>query len=179
MDKESNPFEFGIIRILDCGFMIEEAIPNEPNMEIGYGMHLVYDIENNWFQINIKADFKQPTSGIIFITGTVLTRFFIKDLVSFVNENGKLQLPNGSAETFFSIAFGHMRAILAKNIAGSRFSNMVVPVIYAAPLFNELLNSNIQTLKEMADTLKKDINIEDGISLFEINKASELLKPIQ
>ena len=47
MEKEIQPFQFGILRILDCGFMVEEAILPELTMDIGYGMTLVYSVEEN------------------------------------------------------------------------------------------------------------------------------------
>jgi hypothetical protein len=175
MENKIQPLEFGILKILDCGFTIEESFLDEPNIEIGYAMHLVYDIENNWFQINVKVDFLYPQTGNVFMSGTVLTKFVIKNFINFIGEDQKLKMPSGSIEALFSIAFGHLRAILAKNSAGSRFSNIIVPIISPGPLFNELLKSNIENLKIEAQY--GQVNEEDGINLFELKKYLSFFNP--
>jgi len=150
MHKELPPFVFGIMRIQDCGFMIEEAVhPVDGKMQIGYGMEFLFDVANSWIQYIIRVDFKNSDTNQMFMSGTVLTRFSVDNLNGFVDENNNVIFPDGSLETLFGIAFGHLRAILSKNISGSRFSKFYVPVINQDSLFNELLQANIERFKKM------------------------------
>jgi hypothetical protein len=150
MAKELPPFEFGIMRILDCGFMIEELISPEPGkIKIGYGMNFLFDVPANWIQFLIKVNFQDSDTGNEFLTGTVLTRFSVNNLAGFVDENDKVIFPNGSLETLFGIAFSHLRAILSKNVMGSRFSHIIVPIIHPGSLFNQLLQLNADKFREM------------------------------
>ena len=99
----------------------------------------------------------------VWFTGIIehatITRFGVNNLKGFEDENGKILFPAGSLETLFSIAFSHMRAILAKNNTGSRFTNFIVPVINPNTLFNELLQINIEAVKKMKE--RADISNEE------------------
>ncbi|MVN21088.1 hypothetical protein [Mucilaginibacter arboris] len=162
--EELPPFQFSIMRILDCGFMIEEAIsPENNNIQIGYGMSFTFDTQNDWIEYLIRTDFREKDSNIKFLSGTVLTRFNIANLVSFVDENQKINFPDGSLEILFGIAFGHMRAIVSKNIAGSRFSHFIIPIINQQSLFKELLEANIERVKKIRETelIKKEDKIRN------------------
>jgi hypothetical protein len=154
MEKGILPFGFEVARILDCGFMIEEIVTPEPNnIDVGYGMNFVFDVQNSWIQYGIRADFRDKLSNTTFISGTVLTRFGIDNLSSFVNADNKIDFPAGSLEMLFSIAFSHMRAIVSKNVAGSRFTNIVVPIVKPNELFIELLNINIEKFSKFQERI--------------------------
>ena len=168
MDNEERQIEFAIIRILDCGFQVEEAIFNEPTAALGYGMNLAYDLEQDWVQLNIRAEFKQPQSGIIFLTGTVLTRFSVRDLKSLVGEDGVINFPKNSLETLFSISFGHMRAILSKNCAGSRFATYIVPAINPSLLFQDLYKSMVEYTTQTFTSFGIDLTGKQAIELFDV-----------
>jgi hypothetical protein len=144
MENEIQPYSFGIIRILDCGFSIQELIPPDPDkILIGYGMNFAFDVQEGWIEYLLKAEFKHSDKNLTFLTGSVLTRFAIIDFASFLGDDNKVFFPPGSLETLFGIAFGHLRAIMAKNVSGSRFAAIIVPVINPDTLFHELLQMNI------------------------------------
>jgi hypothetical protein len=147
--SESPPFFYGILRILDCGFQVEEAIEADIDaMQIGYGMNFLFDVDNNWIDFVIRADFKDVKTGITFVTGSAKTIFSIRDFKSFVDANNKVVFPNGSLENLFGIAFGHLRALLAKNLGGTKYSQIYVPVIDPNVVFNDLLQINIEKFKQ-------------------------------
>jgi len=149
MENETNVFAFDVVRVLDCGFSIEEMIdPTDGNIQTGYGMNFTFDVENSWVQMIVRVDLNTIDTDKTFISGTVLTRFGINNLKGFIDENNLVNFPKGSLETLFGIAFTHMRAIFAKNISGSRFTNIIVPVINPNELFPELLNLSIEKFKQ-------------------------------
>jgi hypothetical protein len=72
-------------------------------------------------------------------------------LGSFLDENEEIIFPANSLETLFGIAFGHLRGIFAKNISGTKFRYLYIPVIDPAPLFNDLLEMNIEKMKQVKE----------------------------
>jgi len=154
METEIQPFIFGIIRILDCGFAIQELVDfKDDNIKIGYGMNFQYSMEHDWIEYVVKAEFKETEKNHTFLSGSVLTRFSVNNLKGFVDENDKIVFPDGSLEALFGIAFNHMRAILAKNVAGSKFSTTIVPAINPAPIFHELLKMNVEAYKKLQEDI--------------------------
>ncbi|HSY62430.1 MAG TPA: hypothetical protein VK796_11160 [Cytophaga sp.] len=177
MDKQQSLFGFEVMRILDCGFSIEEAINPQPgNVLIGYGMNFVFDVENSWVQYGIRADFKDNETKQSFMTGTVLTRFGIDNLSQFLDENDNVMFPEGSLEALFGIAFNHMRAILSKNVSGSKFQNIIVPVIIPRDLFPELLQINIEKFNEFKASAGVENQQPSDIADFQIKEKKSKIK---
>jgi len=150
MKKEAQPFEFGIIRIADLTYFVNEIpkIINE-KVQLGYGMNFLFDTVENWVEFVVRVDFKDSDSGTSILSGSTLTRFSVKNLNGFVNEEDVLVFPNDSVETLFGIAFSHMRAMLSKNAAGTKFNWIIVPIIDAKQLFNDLLQHNVEVMKKL------------------------------
>lgn len=157
MDDKLPILGFQIVRILDCGFFIEESINVDfENAQIGYAMNFSFSIENNWIEFIIRVDLKEKSSNATFLSGTVLTKFGINNLAGFLNQDNKFDFPSGSLEVLFGIAFSHLRAIVAKNSAGSRFRDFIIPPINQIALFNELLEANIERVKQASVLVNQD-----------------------
>jgi len=187
MENGIQPYSFGIIRILDCGFSIQELIPPDPDkILIGYGMNFLFDVQEGWIEFVLKAEFKHSDHNQTFLTGNVLTRFAIIDFASFLGEDGKVFFPPGCLETLFGIAFGHLRAIMAKNVSGSRFAGVIVPVINPHPIFHELLKNNLEAEKKFKEpggikkeekiTAKNNIDLAPTVNTVEDQTISEQLE---
>ena len=176
MEKEDQPFSFGIIRILDCGFAIQELIPpDEDKIKMGYGMNFVFDVNTSWIEFIVSVEFKHADNDLTFLSGSTLTRFGVNNLGGFVNEDDKVEFPDGALETLFGIAFTHMRAILSKNIAGSRFSDIIVPVINPSVVFHELLKTNIEMRTNLNQRLKdEEKQVRSNIELAKTERGEKL-----
>jgi hypothetical protein len=148
MENKGLQIDFRIVRILDLGYFINETVNvNQDNIKLGYGMDFSLDVTQNWIEFIVSVEFKDEETGITFLSGSTLTRFFVKDLSNFIGENNLALFQDNSVETLFGIAFTHMRAMFSKNIAGSKFGWMIVPVIDAKKLFTDLFK-NTQKSKE-------------------------------
>ena len=141
MENKSFQFAFNVLRVFDSVFYVEEAvnIDNEQIM-LNYGLGLYSSIEDSSVQFVVKADFSSGDK--IFATNTVVTKFGINDLKAFTDEKGGIGWPVNSLETMFGIAFSHLRALMAKNLAGSRFSNLILPLINQIEVFNNLIKDH-------------------------------------
>lgn len=153
MPNEEPEFGFVIERVLDCGFAIQESInPEEGKMQIGYGMTFLFSADEGWVQFILKANFKNTEVDQLFLTGTALTRFRVNNLISFKKKDNKIHFPDGFLESMFGISFTHLRAFMSKNVAGSRFSHIIVPVINPFTLFKELLDVNVQAFNKLSES---------------------------
>jgi len=144
MDNQNKTpeFAFNVQRILDCGFVVEEAIfPELNDTLLGYGQGFYFNIEEGWVQFTLRADFSKELNQI-FATGTVLTRFGVQNLKSFIDDQGDVIWPPNALETMFGIAFSHLRALFSKNLAGTRFADHILPLINAAKLFKTLIEQD-------------------------------------
>ncbi|HEY5326835.1 MAG TPA: hypothetical protein VIJ27_07530 [Mucilaginibacter sp.] len=140
MENQSPPFGFNVLRVFDSVFFVEEANePKQDDVQIRYSLGLHTDVEESWVQYNIRVDFWTDTTKV-FVTGTVVTKFGIDNLKAFIKDDN-LAWPPNVLETMFSIAFTHTRALLAKNMAPTRFSNYIVPLINHVTVFNQLMQT--------------------------------------
>ena len=141
MENKSPEFGFNVLRIFDSVFFAEEAINPGSDTLISYGLGFYVNIEENWVQYNVRADFSMEQDKP-FVTGTVVTRFGINNLKSFVDDKNNILWPPNALEIMFGIAFSHMRALLAKNVAGTKFSNFIVPLVNPAMVFKQIMEAH-------------------------------------
>jgi hypothetical protein len=161
MENQHPQFGFNVLRILDSVFFVEEGLDPDPNeVKISYALGFHGNIEESWVQYNIRADFSTEATKT-FATGTVVTKFGIDNMKSFI-EGENIAWPVNSLETMFSIAFSHLRALLAKNMAGTKFSNYIVPLVNPATLFKQLMethpdfqNTRAETHQQIGEKLKE------------------------
>lgn len=143
MENELPAFRFNILRILDSVFFVEEAYdPNPNDVKTNFGMGFHFDTEAGWVQYNIRANFSTDDTEKPFVTGTVVTKFAVENLKSFTDSDGSVIWPSNALEVMFSIAFTHMRALLAKNTAGTKFSQYIVPLVNSRELFKQLMDAD-------------------------------------
>jgi len=141
MEKNSPSFAFNVLRVFDSVFFVEEGINiDNQQIKLNYGLGLYSKIEESSVQFVVRADFSSDDK--IFATNTVVTKFGINDLKAFTDEKGGIKWPLNSLETMFGIAFSHLRALMAKNMAGSRFSFLILPLINQIEVFNSLMQDN-------------------------------------
>lgn len=156
---EAQPqLEFSIQRIQDCGFLVDEVVDTDKSdILLGYGMDFRFHVEENWMRYLIKIDFTDANTKTVFLSGTVLTIFHIKDFKSIYDkENKRVSFPKDFSETLFGIAFSHARAIINKNAQGSRYASFIVPLINPIKVFNDLVKLNFEVVE---DTSKQPVNL--------------------
>ena len=140
MENQPEGFGFNVLRVFDSVFFVEEAHnPKAEDVEISYGLAIQPDTEGSWVQYNIRVDFSTKDTKV-FATGTVVTKFGIQELKQYIIDESIIW-PPGVLEAMFSISFSHTRALMAKNMAPTKFSKYIVPLINHVPVFNELMKA--------------------------------------
>ncbi|MES2111363.1 MAG: hypothetical protein V4577_21585 [Bacteroidota bacterium] len=163
MENELPQFRFNILRILDSVFFVEEGYnPKPEDVKINFGMGFHFDVEEGWVQYNIRADFSAGEIEKQFVTGTVVTKFAVDNLKSFTDSDGSIMWPSNALEVMFSIAFTHMRALLAKNTAGTKFSQYIVPLVNSRELFKQLMDAdpNFEMVEISEENVKNRIKTQ-------------------
>jgi hypothetical protein len=140
-------FEFGIARIKDLAFEINEEITIDEQVGGSVNFNNSFDllVEKNIVNITIEARFfKEDPNKDTFIKGKVLTSFFVKDLNTFRIEGDEdnIHLPHQAMATLMSIAVTHTRALIAKATMGSKFNNVYIPVVNPNELIKDLMVTN-------------------------------------
>ena len=136
MSKKEIQVEIGILKIRDLGFFLDEIIDSGENSQLVYNLNIGQNSEEEWIEFILEAQFKNNITHETFMSGKAATRFFVKNLKNFVS-NETIALPPDAMTTMFSMSFTHTRAILSKNMAGTKFDKMYLPIVNP----NELLNS--------------------------------------
>ena len=133
--------EIGILKIKDLGFMINDSIDPGEESQIQYNLDLNYNLDEDWIEFTIEAEFRDSLTEKSYLNGKVLTRFQVKNLKNFINPQG-INLPPEIMTTMFSMSFTHTRAILAKNTVGSKFGDAYLPIINPVEVLNHFLGKN-------------------------------------
>jgi hypothetical protein len=145
---ESKPIQFGISEIKELEFFVDEAKEIDGSFDFNYNVDIFPDLNTGLVKIVITASYIKTSSKELFLKGKVSTAFSIKDMQTHTRkaEDGKagLDVPEAVWVTFFSIAFTHARAILARSAAGSKFTNLLMPVINPQQEFKKLFGKLLE-----------------------------------
>lgn len=140
--KSTGQVEWAIKGIQELEFMINESVPLDPKVDFTFTVDISPVVEHESILISIKVVYVNATKKDELLKEKVMTIFSIKDMKSRtqISSEGKplVDLPEDLWITMFSISFTHTRALLAKSAAGSRFSQMLLPIINPEEQFKRL-----------------------------------------
>lgn len=134
--------ELAILKIQDLGFTIDERATVAAQSKLDYNINVGYNVNEDWIEFTISPIMRNAETLQIFLSGSVLTRFLVKDIKTFV-DGDRLNIPDTAMTTLFSMAFTHTRAILAKNCAGSRYSTIYLPIINPKEMLDQVMKNLI------------------------------------
>lgn len=139
---DNRPIHFGIREIKELEFFVDEWKDVGKSFEFNYNVDIFPDSKTESLRIAITANYLNAASKEVFLRGKVLTGFYIKDMKSYarMQDNGQegVDIPEQLWVTLFSIAFTHARAILARSSAGTKFTDLLMPVINPQQEFQKL-----------------------------------------
>ncbi len=130
-----------ISRIKDISFSINQgvALPPEEDVNINLAQQLNFNLEKNEVELIITAAFSKKTGGEVLTQITVSNIFQVQELKQFqVQEQVQsksnddkiaMDIPDHLYITMLSLSISHTRALLAKNLAGSAFEPVTIPIL--------------------------------------------------
>jgi hypothetical protein len=122
---------FGVSRIRELAFSLNEDLfkPDEKEVIVNYLNKLGHN-DAGFVNFRLRAAFVYknfPDEELFSIE--VQNIFEVRDLNKFIDKDKKLLLPGWFLITLVNMSVGHTRAILAKQTAGSIFSDKLLPVV--------------------------------------------------
>lgn len=146
---DKRQIQFGIREIKELEFFADELKDAGESFDFNYHVDIVLDTKVELLRIEITVNYLNTTSKDVFLRGKVITSFYMKDMKAFarIDDNGQegIDIPEAVWVTLFSLAFTHARAILARSSAGTKFANMLMPVINPQEEFQKLFGKFLKS----------------------------------
>ncbi len=122
---------FAIKRVKDTFFSIkEELYIADPDkiIQIELGERIGFNAETNLVNFILRICFHYENSEEVLVDIQIENLFEVEDLQRFRNVEGLFILPKDLLISIVGISLSHGRALLAKNLAGTRWQDNLLPV---------------------------------------------------
>jgi len=158
MAKEENSelITFRILRVKDTAFTINENFylndKSPTDIKVSVNCELKTNIDVNLIIVEIFAFYYYDTLVENQLASIIVqTAFNITDLKNYETEQ-RLKLPPHFLVTLVSISLSHTRALFSKNIDGTAFNGMIMPLInpeeFSKSIFPEIFNGTGLSLQD-------------------------------
>lgn len=148
---ENNHINLGIKKIKEIEFFVNEEIPftNSDEINISFELKLNFNLKENSVEM-ILSVIMSNTSEKVFMRIKTSNVFIILELNSLYKaENESFNIPDNILVTMLSLSISHSRALLSKNCLGTKFSEIIIPIINPTEvlkqIFNKIKKINIET----------------------------------
>lgn len=134
--ETTESFSIRMRRIKNFGFLVNEYLHvNDPGkiINIRFQNRLGFTVEQNMVELAVKAFFvynNEPEN----ILGEIQVQnvFEVPDVPKYINPNGILILPTPIIIiAIVGVSFSHTRSLSCKNLAGTIFQEVIIPVVDA------------------------------------------------
>ena len=141
---------YAIKSIKEIEFFVDESKDLEESIDFFHNANIHSNVESEEIRITISAHYRKTGSTDDYFrskTATVFTIQRMKELV-FVSEGKEsINLPDPLWVTLYGVSFSHARAMLARSIAGTKYSPMIMPLINPEEQFKRLFSSELNQNK--------------------------------
>lgn len=163
IDKEQNTFS--IKRIKEFSFLVNEslAVIDKP-VHIQFQHKTSYYGDRDLIDLTLRVfysyDKKIPPDTIL-IDLHVQNLFEVKDLIQYQNSNLEYVLPENLIVSMLSVSISHLRALMAKNVAGTPYQQNIVPIVNPVEVAKEFYPNmfigkfDVKSLEEKVKRLPK------------------------
>lgn len=163
-EKEQNTF--GIKRIKEFSFLINEslAVADKP-VHIQFQHKTHYYADKDVVDLTLRVYYSYDTNNppdTILVDFQVQNLFEVKELKKFQNSNSEYILPQNLIVSMLSVSISHLRALMAKNIAGTAYQENIIPIVnpieVAEAFYPNMFQSNfdVNSFEEKAKKLPKE-----------------------
>ncbi len=125
---------FTIKRIKEFSFLIDESLFElDRPVKIQFQHHTGFHPDKNLVDLTIRAYYSYDTSvppSHMLIDFHVQNIFEIPNLIQYqLKDSTEVILPENLIVSLVSISISHLRALMAKNVAGTRYQDNIIPVV--------------------------------------------------
>jgi hypothetical protein len=130
-----------IVRIKDFGFLVYEFLhTNDPSkiITIRFQNRIGFTVDQNMVELSIRVFFfydDNPEN----VLGEIQVQnvFEVPDLRKYLRPNNILILPPSIITAIVGVSISHTRSLFCKNLAGTLFQNVIIPIVDAQQISKE------------------------------------------
>ena len=138
---------FGIKTVKETEFYANESLALDTQIDLVTNAGLDIRIEENEIHLFVSAVYKRKGTGEEYMRGKTISIFLFENLKSRERvKDGKsaIDLPDPLWVTLFSISYSHARAMLAKSAAGTKFGQMILPLVDPEEHFKNIFKKELE-----------------------------------
>jgi hypothetical protein len=137
---EKKEFNLGIKKIKELEFFINEDIALDDNKaNVRFDVTVNLNPDEKVIEMILTIHFSEMKNGENIMRIKTSNVFSMLELVDLIDaEKKQFTIPDDIMITILSLSISHTRALHAKNILGTKFSELYVPLVNPAQLFKQL-----------------------------------------
>jgi hypothetical protein len=144
MEENKVNLSISIVSIAELGFYVNEelSLPEGKVAGLNFTLSFAPHLSEELVRFRVEAGFHLPDEPAKFLAGgKVRTDYKVENLKSLAIKQGeeeRVNIPDQAIITMFSLAISHLRALLARNLSGTRHSSLILPIVNPAELFMQM-----------------------------------------
>jgi hypothetical protein len=143
MAEEVKPDEFHVnikkLRLL--AFKIDESVdtPTPQELKINMQQTINYSLTDLTITLNLTMSFNTP-KDVLFMEGTSQNIFTVQELPKMVHPENpdQINIPDNILVMLLSISISHTRSLMSQSALGSKFQDIIVPLINPSNLISTI-----------------------------------------
>ncbi|MBI5540312.1 MAG: hypothetical protein HY951_09665 [Bacteroidia bacterium] len=130
----------GITKIKDVEFFIDEQVDLNDSTQITLGFELKTNINpiENTVELLLAAIYSLQSENKVIMKIRTSNIFLIPELATLKKEENVFDIPDDILTTMLSLSITHTRALLAKNAVGTKFADLILPIVNPTDMFKQL-----------------------------------------
>ncbi|WP_224994324.1 hypothetical protein [Cesiribacter sp. SM1] len=154
MDEKKVNLGLSIAGIAELGFFVNEELSLPTGKEAGLNISLSFapQLAEELVRFTVEAGFHLPDEPTkVLAGGKVRTDYKVENLKKLATRQGeqeRINLPDQAVITMLSIAISHLRALLARNLSGTRHNQLMLPILNPTELFMQIKTGSEATKQQ-------------------------------
>jgi hypothetical protein len=137
---------YAIKSVKETEYFVDESmeLADQCDFHLNASIHTKAEVEEIHF--TILANYRKKGTTDDFLKGRTTTVFVIdnlKERVRILDGKESVDLPDPLWITLFSISYTHARAMLSRSSAGTKFGNMILPLVNPEDQFRTIFKNEL------------------------------------
>lgn len=131
-------------KIKEVEFSINEEIdiPGPIHAIVRFELTTNFNLNDNTVELLLTTFFSTAEEDNLFLKIKTSNVFLLLELSNFYStESQSFNIPNNVLVTFLSLSISHSRALLAKNVPGTKFADLYIPIVNPTEVSKQLFNN--------------------------------------
>ncbi len=140
---EQTQVNIAVKKIKDIEFFINEELestnPLIPN--ISFELTINCDLKEKSVEMLLSTIFVDPNNGNILMKIKTSNVFLFLELANYYKpDTNEFNIPDNVMVTFLSLSISHSRALLSKNAMGTKFADLIIPIVNPSEILKKLFS---------------------------------------